>query len=255
MVKTRKINTIDDVLITLDHIISHSIAENDPAGYFAALYRQVTFEVKKGIETNYFDDGPRMEKLDVIFAQKYIDAYYEWKAGNEISKSWETAFRFAHKKWPVVLQHLLMGMNAHINLDLGIAAAEVSPGHKINDLRDDFFRINEILASLVSEVQNNLSTIWPPLKKIVQKSGKLDNLITDFSMELARDGAWKFAEHLATISELYLPDEISIRDEKIVRKAGLVTNPGFGIKLLLFVIRLGETGNVAEKIIKLKGKI
>jgi len=250
-----KITTIDDVIETLDRIIDECEQESSALGYFAALYQKVTVKVKEGITTNYFDDGPRMEKLDVIFAQKYIVAYYEWKAGNEISKSWETAFRFAHKKWPVVLQHLLMGMNAHINLDLGIAAAEVSPGAKINDLRNDFFRINEILASLVNDVQNNLSTIWPPLKKILQKSGKLDNLITDFSMELARDGAWKFAKQLAAIPIKDLPGEITLRDEKVAQKAELVSNPGFGIKLLLFVIRLGETGNVAEKIQKLKGKI
>jgi hypothetical protein len=35
----------------------------------------VTKKVKNGIENNLFDDGPRMEKLDVIFAKRYIDAY------------------------------------------------------------------------------------------------------------------------------------------------------------------------------------
>lgn len=246
-----KITTIDDVIETLDRIIDECEQESSALGYFAALYQKVTVKVKEGIATNYFDDGPCMEKLDVIFAQKYIVAYYEWKAGNEISKSWEKAFRFAHKKWPVVLQHLLMGMNAHINLDLGIAAAEVSPGRKINDLRDDFYRINEILALLVNDVQNNLSTISPPLKRILLKTGKLDNLIVDFSMELARDGAWKFAEHLATIDANHLPVEISLRDEKVAQNAELVSKPGLGIKLLLFIIRLGETGTVAKNIKKL----
>lgn len=48
---------------------------NDTAGYFAALYRKVTSRAKQGIADNEFEDGSRMEKLDVIFANPYINAY------------------------------------------------------------------------------------------------------------------------------------------------------------------------------------
>jgi hypothetical protein len=41
---------------------------------------------------------------------------------------------------PRVVQHVLLGMNAHINLDLGVAAAEVAPGPAIAGLRGDFDR-------------------------------------------------------------------------------------------------------------------
>ena len=45
-------------------------------GYFATLYRKVTIQVKKGIADNFFDDGPRMERLDVILANRYTQACY-----------------------------------------------------------------------------------------------------------------------------------------------------------------------------------
>ncbi|MEZ4716606.1 MAG: DUF5995 family protein [Caldilineaceae bacterium] len=93
-------------------------------GCFAALYRQVTVAVKHGIETGFFADPARMERLDVIFARRYLDALAQWRAQAEPSGCWAFAFARAASRRPTVLQHLLLGMKRHINLDLGIAAAQ-----------------------------------------------------------------------------------------------------------------------------------
>jgi hypothetical protein len=246
--KPAQFNSIDDVLKSLDKIIFQSAAENKASGYFAALYRQVTSEVKQGIQNNYFDDGARMERLDVVFAKKYIDAWHAWQNGQNVSQSWEAAFRFSEKQSPVVLQHLLMGMNAHINLDLGIAAAEITRNSDILLLKNDFFRINNILSSQVNQVQNNLSSIWPFLKKILAKTGKLDNLLVDFSMELARDGAWKFACEISEQPDKEWNSFINDRDAVVAKKSQIVTNPKTWIKIVLWIIRLSEKGTVPEKI-------
>ncbi|MFW5756206.1 MAG: DUF5995 family protein [Tangfeifania sp.] len=250
--KVPELNTIDDVLDSLDEIILLSVTENDTSGYFAALYRQVTSEVKQGILNNYFDDGARMELLDVIFAKKYIDAWHAWQNCENVSQSWKEAFRFSKKQTPVVLQHLLTGMNAHINLDLGIAAAEISRNSNISLLKNDFFKINHILSMQVNHVQNNLSAIWPLLKKILAKTGKLDNLLVDFSMELARDGAWEFAHELSGKPIENWEAFIKDRDSVVAAKSQIVTNPKIWIKILLWIIRLGERGTVSEKINYLK---
>jgi len=246
--KAPKLNTIDDVLDSLDIIILQSVNQNDTSGYFAALYRQVTSKVKQGILNNYFDNGARMEKLDVVFAKRYIDAWYAWQNGESVTQSWEAAFRFSEKQLPVVLQHLLMGMNAHINLDLGIATAEISRGSDISTLKNDFFRINNILSSQVNHVQNKLSAIWPTLKKILAKTGKIDNLLVDFSMELARDGAWEFAYKLWEKPVDKWEASTIERDSVVAAKSKIVTNPKIWIKILLWIIRLGEKGIVPEKI-------
>jgi tetratricopeptide (TPR) repeat protein len=245
---TLQINSIDEVINELGKIISACDKNNNPLGYFAALYQKVTIKVKEGIESNFFDDGPRMEKLDVIFVKRYIDAYYAWQKSEKVTKSWQKAFEISNNYWPIVLQHLLVGMNAHINLDLGIAAAEVSKNKNIDDLENDFNRINEILSSLVNDVQNNLAEIWPTLKKILQKTNKADDFLVDFSMELARDGAWKFAKTMSATSENQIEKLLKDRDEKITEKAGLVTNPGFVANLIFSIIRLGEKGTVASRI-------
>jgi hypothetical protein len=37
--------------------------------------------VKRGIAEGFFDDGPRMETLGVVFANRYLAAYEAWQAG------------------------------------------------------------------------------------------------------------------------------------------------------------------------------
>jgi hypothetical protein len=243
-----QINSIGQVIKLLDEIISESEKSNNPLGYFAALYRNVTVKVKEGIQNNFFEDGQRMEKLDIVFAKRYLDAYYAWQKNESVTESWQKAFEISNSYWPIVLQHLLIGMNAHINLDLGIAAAEVSNNKNINDLETDFNKINEILSSLVNDVQNDLADMWPTLRKILLKTKNADDFLVDFSMKLARDGAWKYALEMAASPENELSKLIESRDLKVAEKARLITQPGFIAELIFKIIRLGERGSVAKRI-------
>ncbi len=245
---TTQATTIDEVITMLEDIIKVSKEKQDPLGYFAALYQKVTIAVKEGIKAGRFENGERMEKLDVIFANRYLLAYHDYQAGKPVTKSWLKAFELSKKYWPIVLQHLLIGMNAHINLDLGIAAAEVSKGKNIEDLKNDFDEINQVLASLVETVQAELSQIWRPLGWILKLTGRLDNLIVDFSMELARDGAWRFAKQLAEAPAKDWPNIITERDEAVAKVGKIVTKPGFLLGFLLKIVRLSERGTVAKKI-------
>ena len=246
------VTTIEQIIDRLDDIIEYSEINNSTFGYFAVLYRKVTIKVKEGIENHFFDNNERMEELDVIFAKRYLEAYYNYQDQKKVSASWEKAFSINTDYWPIVLQHLLVGMNAHINLDLGIAAAEVSKNHPIENLKNDFNKINEILSSLVNEVQNDLANIWPTLKYILQKTKKVDDFLVDFSMELARDGAWKFATTLANQAISEQEKLISQRDEDVAKKAKIITNPGFIANIILAIIRIGERGSVSKKINALK---
>ncbi len=250
----QQIKTIDEIIVLLENIIDKSEKNNDTNGYFAALYQKVTIQVKDGISAGLFDNGPLMEQLDIVFAKRYLQAYDAWYRNQPVTKSWKKAFEVSHHYWPIVLQHLLMGMNAHINLDLGIAATEVSRGKNMSDLKDDFNRINEILSKLVHEVEDDLSAVWPALKYILKWSGKIDDYLVDFSMKLARNGAWKFAGQLALVHENEIEFSIIQRDLRISNKVNLVLKPGLFATIALRVIRITERGSVSEKILKLKMK-
>lgn len=138
----REVHTIQEVIDQLDLIIDWAEDKASPMAYFPCLYRRVTIAVANGIKQGFFDDGPRMEKLDVIFANRYFEAFDQYLQGEVTTESWKFTFRAAEEYSPLVIQHLLLGINAHINLDLGIAAGQTLEGDAIMDLVEDFNRIN-----------------------------------------------------------------------------------------------------------------
>jgi hypothetical protein len=169
-----------------------------------------------------------------------------------VSKSWRLAFEAEDDWWPLVLQHLLLGMNAHINLDLGIAAASVAPGSALKELQPDFIRINGILASLVDDVGDRLARIWPMLGIMDIGADRLDENAIDFSIRRARDHAWTVACKLALLPSDAWDPAIDLLDTGVTVFGGKVRHPGLWLATRLRVVRLGERGSVAEKIAMLE---
>jgi hypothetical protein len=238
--------TIDDVITHLDAIIADSVREKSRLGFFAVLYRDVTVKVKEGIAAGRFQDGDRMERLDVIFANRYLEAYEQFRRGAIPTKSWLEAFAAAQSWRPLILQHLLLGINAHINLDLGIAAAQTSAGNELPALKRDFDEINNILGELLDLVQQKIGSLSPILGLLDKVGGRSDESIFAFSMEMARDGAWRFAEKFAALTPEQHPAAIAERDEKIVKLAKRIINPGWLLRLAALVIRLFESNNIPK---------
>ena len=221
---------IDEVVARLDGIVQDSIDTGSRLGYFGALYNRVTKAVRTGIRSRAFEDNARMERLDVIFANRYIDAYDRQARGETHTLSWQTTFSAAPRSDLSVLQHLLLGMNAHINLDLGIAAATVSPGSQLDSLHGDFDRINEVLGSLLPTVEAQLREMSPKLdvlSGVAHGANRLDERIGNFSMEKARDAAWRFARRLASLdSQTLRTIDIAARDSVTAVLALKIQEPG-----------------------------
>lgn len=83
--------TIDDVIARLSDITASARRASNRAGYFAALYRTVTIAVKQGIADGRFEDGPRMERLDVLFASRHLEAFDAFQRGAPVTRSWRVA--------------------------------------------------------------------------------------------------------------------------------------------------------------------
>ena len=245
--------TVDEVIIQLEKIITYCEINNNCAGYFAVLYHKVTCEVKDCIANKDFEDGIRMERLDVTFANRYLYAFYSWIAGKPTTNSWKIAFDSVAQDKPLVLQHLLLGMNAHINLDLGIATALVMDGFSLDDIHNDFNTINSILASMVDNIEACLTKINPLMRLLNLNIYKYDEMLVRFSISTARDGAWMFAKELSLKKGNDYENCISTRDGSIQQLGNSIANPhGFVLKLIVKLIRLFEKKNVAA-VIKLLG--
>ncbi len=191
------VQTIDDVVSALDIIVQTSYDKASRLGYFAALYRRVTCAVRDGVALSRFQNGPLMEKLDVVFASRYLDALATFQAGGTPTRSWILAFRGCDDANLLILQQLLSGMNAHINLDLGIAAAQTCPGDQLSQLKSDFDEINNVLAGLVSAVEAEIAAVSPLIGDLEKIGLRSETSVINFSMQAARDNAWFNAQRLA----------------------------------------------------------
>ncbi|WP_321475839.1 DUF5995 family protein [uncultured Paludibaculum sp.] len=232
--------TIDEVLARLDAILQSPEASSSYLGYFPALYRKVTAQVKVGIANGRFDDGPRMERLDVAFANRYLDAYEDWRNDRPVTGSWRAAFEAGECWAPVILQHLLAGMNAHINLDLGIAAAEVCPAAELESLHHDFNEINAILFSMVQEVTDCIGSVSPWIWILDKVGGRTDDRLIEFSIWKARALAWENATGLVRLDADGLARRIAEIDTFVENLGRFMLKPGPLMRLALFVIRLRE---------------
>ena len=238
---------VDEVIEALDEIVSWARTRQSPLGYFAALYVEVTRTVARGTETGFFDDDHRMQDLVTVFANRYLAALGAHRHGARPTGCWGVAFDAADDSTLIVLQHLLLGINAHINLDLGVAAAEVSPGDAITGLRADFDRINQILAMMTSEAQHALAQISPWLGVLDVVGGRTDDEVVRFSIEVARHEAWRFAVELARTPAAEQAGPIAARDRFVAQLGRRVRRPGL-VTPALWLIRLRESKDVRRNL-------
>lgn len=170
-------------------------------GYFPVLYRAVTLTVRAEAEAGCFDDAARMERFVVGFAELYFRALDDERAGARVPGPWWHAFRAAERPGLLVLQHLLLGMNAHINFDLALTAATVAPGPAIHGLARDYDRINDILAAMIDRAEDALICHTPGLAAIDRQVGRWDERLAALGLRGVRDEAWRMARLLAATDE------------------------------------------------------
>jgi hypothetical protein len=244
--------TIQDVLKELDHIIEESIASNSRIGLFAYVYRRTTDEIATEIARGNFEDNERLEKFDVVFARLYLHVYEAYKNNRKVSGAWAYAFDQVDKPLTIV-QHILLGMNAHINLDLALAAAKVMEGQDIQAIERDFHRVNDILYQITNELQDRLSRV-SPLMFVLDLIGKnKDEKIINFSMRKARTQSWHAANRLWSLSEEEREGAVRRIDRVVVLLSKLIRSPkSLTVTLLLLLIRAFETTEVSLVISKLK---
>ena len=232
---------IDQVLAALVQIIAGARAANSPMGFFPALYRQVTLAIKQGIAQGFFDDGPRMERLDTVFANRFLSAHQAFLAGGQPSGCWRVAFQATKSDQLIIVQDLLVAINAHINFDLGIAAAQVSPGGAIAALQGDFDKINQVLAKLLPLAEAAIGHFSPLIGLLDQVGGRDETQVLNFSMEAARADAWNHALILANLPQSLWPPALDALDAKATFLAKLIAEPGGLPGKAVEMIRLTES--------------
>ncbi len=251
-IQMRRATTIQEVINQLDIIIDNAVESNSRLGLFAYVYRRTTAEILKEVQKGSFENNELLEQLDVVFANLYLDAYQQYQNKEPVSKSW--LFAFAHSdKSLSILQHVMLGMNAHINLDLAIATSKVMAEKEIQSVRSDFDKVNTILFSIVNEMQERLSRVSPILFLLDWAGKNSDEKIIDFSMRKARQQSWNNSNLLWGLGPENQVGSIDLIDKVTLELSEMIAAPKSRIiGFLLKVISKFENNNVGQVISKLK---
>jgi hypothetical protein len=137
-----------------------------------------------------------------------------------------------------------VGINAHINLDLGVVAGETFQGPALQSFHGDFNRINEILSGLIPPVEATIAR-FSPLFGILERIGGKDAIeVLDFSMDAARDDAWLHATLLSIQPSITWPLTIQALDGKVAFLGRLITQPSWPMTDIVKLVRETESTDV-----------
>jgi hypothetical protein len=89
------VQDIDGVLAALRTVVDDAARAGDRIGLFAAVYRQVTAAIARGLADGHFDDAERLNRFDAVFAGRYLTALEARRDGRDPGRSWRLSFRAA----------------------------------------------------------------------------------------------------------------------------------------------------------------
>jgi hypothetical protein len=164
---------------------------------FNGMYLQVTEAV--GREMPAFENERFLERLDVLFAEFYFQAFEAARAHAWVSKSWAPLFERKDEKCVLPLQFAVAGMNAHINNDLALALVltwkelGIRPGKDTPEYRD-YLKVNELLERVEGEIKGPLAD--GVIGQIDTFFGSADDVLALWSIRKARADAWARASKM-----------------------------------------------------------
>lgn len=236
-------STIPEVIAHLQQIVDDEAAKQSRLALFPALYCELTQRLAAGLAAGEFREPERLEQIGARFANRYFDALTAHRKGDRPTKSWEVSFEQARSGRLLAVQDLLLGINAHINLDLSIATAEIG-GDRVAELHADFLHVNVLLDDLFDRTQNTLAAMSPLLDVLDRIGGDNDEWLGNFVLQKARDVAWENAVLLAELDGSARAAWVYMLDVSASRLGHMIASPSVVVRKAVELIRETEEQDV-----------
>lgn len=192
--------TLDEVVGSFAALELQFRQRNDRRAIFLTLYGVVSAEMRVRVAQDEFEDSEWVHRYAVRFANLYREALAAYEAGDaaRVPKAWRLAFDAAAAGTGLVLQDMLLGVNAHVNHDLPQALRDVSIDPDRPARYRDHQAVNAVLAAVTERATERIAAAYAPgLRTVDDCAGALDEALSAFSLELARESAWEGAVSLA----------------------------------------------------------
>jgi hypothetical protein len=189
-------HSVDEAIVALQGLERHFVQRRDRRGVFATGYLEITRAIARHLAAGGFLDPEWSRRYLIHFANLYRIALLRYESGEvaAVPKSWRLAFGAARSDTGLVIQHLVLGINAHINHDLPLALVEIGidPDRAIR--YQDHVTVNQVLEGATAGMKHRVGELYAPvLYRLDRIAGRLDDDITNFSIPRAREHAWTFA--------------------------------------------------------------
>ena len=225
-----------------------ALAAGDASGYFPALYSRVTARIGASIEKGTFADGPGIDRFATRFASHYVTAADDHLRG---PRCWQACWSVAGDPKLLIVQHLLLGINAHVNYDLPRAVVEVADERgDLLSIRHDFDAVNDVLAATYVDVVKDLDRVSRWVNSAVRLGG---GRAFNFSLRLARARAWQAATAMHSLSgegRRAYADEL---DRMVAVLAVLITRPSPVLRPFLSLARHLEEHDTTKVVTAMLG--
>jgi hypothetical protein len=206
---------------TIDELRSVALAAEDASGHFPAMYARITHDIETAAAAGRFADASRMERFAEAFAHWYPRLRHD---GAPVPGCWRASFDVAGDSRLMIVQHLLLGINAHVNHDLPQVVVALAPrGSDLAALRPDFDSVNDILAESLPTVLRSLGTVsrWVNTAAVLG-GGRL----FDFSLQVARRQAWDAAGRMHALDDTGRAEYAAELDRLVRVLAYMLVHPG-----------------------------
>src|SRR3954451_15915287 len=184
----------------------------DGVACFNGMYLRVTEAVRDALPT--FEDQAFIERLDILFAQFYFEAYAAAEARAWVSKAWEPLFERRGER-RLAIQFAIAGVDAHINNDLAHALVLTWRERGFDAAqRRDYEKVNGILEQVENDIKVPLSDAL--IAEVDTAFGTADDFLAFWSIRHARDQAWERARIMQRVAG----DELDGLFDRMVGFAG-----------------------------------
>jgi hypothetical protein len=166
---------------------------HDRRAIFATAYLVITTELHRKVEAGTFKDSAWAAQYAVIFANLYREALVTFEAGQlaAVPKAWQISFTTSLQNRALLIQDLVLGINAHINYDLALALTAVGIDPQRPARYHDHLAVNQVLHVATDRLQDQVCSIYAPILKVLDAAGgRVDELLANFSVIKARESAW-----------------------------------------------------------------
>jgi len=213
------VETIPEVLSRLEAIQSYTEARSplknqDGVASFNFLYRIITARIFDHVGTGYFPDDAFITRLDVAFANRYLDALRSHAAASgQTPRSWKALFDRRSNPGVTPLQFAVAGVNAHVNFDLAWAVVttctDMDRDPEEGVQRATYDRVNDVFAEEMRRLRQHFEgrlARW--IDDLVL--ARVEDVLGNWTVEASRAQAWNLATLLWRIRHVDAAEDLAL---------------------------------------------